>query len=60
MCEERWCRFRRIQIETTVRQNMGRTFWWLAPEVMMKILRATLIQGDDVRTSKDGFGRVET
>jgi hypothetical protein len=25
---------------------MGRTFWWSATEVMMKILRATLIQGD--------------
>jgi hypothetical protein len=31
---------------TFARDNMGRTFWWLATEVMMKILRATLIQGD--------------
>ena len=51
--------FRRIQSETSVRQNMTRMFWWLATEVMMKILRATLIQGD-VRTSKEGFERVET
>jgi hypothetical protein len=30
--------FRRIQSETTVRQNMGRTLWWLVMEVMVKIL----------------------
>jgi hypothetical protein len=26
--------FKRIQSETTVRENMGRTFWWLATEVI--------------------------
>jgi hypothetical protein len=27
--------FRMIQSDTTVRENMGRTFWWLAIEVMV-------------------------
>jgi hypothetical protein len=30
--------FRRIQSDTIVRQNMGRTLWWLSTEVMVKIL----------------------
>jgi hypothetical protein len=34
----RWYGFRRIQSETTVRQNMGRTLWWLATEMMEKLL----------------------
>jgi hypothetical protein len=46
MDDERWTMndgrwrhgFKRIQSETTVRENMGRTFWWLATEVMEKIL----------------------
>jgi hypothetical protein len=34
------CRqFSMVEMETTVRQNMGRTFWWLATEVMVNILR---------------------
>jgi len=44
------CGFRRIQSDTTVRQNMGRMFWWLATRVMVNILRAeSLIQGDNMR-----------
>jgi hypothetical protein len=33
--------FRRIQSETTVRENMGRTLWWLATETMEKLLGDT-------------------
>jgi hypothetical protein len=35
---ERWRPgFKKIQSETTVRENMGRTFWWLGDmEVMVK------------------------
>jgi hypothetical protein len=29
------CVFRRIQNKTTVRQNMGRTLWWVATEKIL-------------------------
>jgi hypothetical protein len=32
------CGFKRIQSETTVREKMGRTLWWLATEMMEKLL----------------------
>jgi hypothetical protein len=38
----------RARLQSESRQNMGRMFWWLATEVMMKIIRVMLIQGDDV------------
>jgi len=44
----RWrCGFKRIQSETTVRENMGRTFWWLATEVMVKF-SSDAFHGDNV------------
>jgi hypothetical protein len=39
--ERPWRRFRRIQSKTKVRENMGRTFWWLATEMMEKLLGDT-------------------
>jgi hypothetical protein len=41
-----------LQSETTVRQNMGRMLWWLATEVMVKIL------GDANSRPRDGFEKV--
>jgi hypothetical protein len=54
----RWrCGFKRIQSETTVRENMGRTFWWLATEMMEKLLG----DADSRRPcAGDEFERVES
>jgi hypothetical protein len=44
-------------MEPTVRQNMGRTLWWLATEMMEKLL------GDADsrrRCAGDGFERIES
>jgi hypothetical protein len=35
--DNEWRGFKRIQSETTVRENMGRMFWRVATEVMVKI-----------------------
>jgi hypothetical protein len=47
----------RIQSETTVRQNMGRTHWLLATEAMVKILGNA---DSRRRCARDGFERVES
>jgi hypothetical protein len=33
-----WRTFRKMQSETKVRNHMGRTLWWLATEMMEKLL----------------------
>jgi hypothetical protein len=58
ICEGRWCRFRRIQSVTTVRENMGRILWCLASRDRGdgENPGAMLIQGDDVRGPKVMIG----
>jgi hypothetical protein len=38
MASKDYVEFRRVKSETRVRQNMGRTFLWLATKMMVKIL----------------------
>jgi hypothetical protein len=48
--------FRKIQSETTVREHMGRTLWWLATEMiemMEKILSDADSRFKKWRISKD-------
>jgi hypothetical protein len=55
---ERWRpEFKRIQSETTVREKMGRTLWWLATEMMEKLRGDT---DSRPQCAGDGFERVES